>query len=319
MHLRILALLALCAPLCAGAQSWPAKPIRMLVPFPPGGGVDFAARVVGKQLAERLGQPIVIDNRAGANGIIALEALKNAAPDGYTLATASNGPLVINPSMYQKLPYDPVRDFAAIGRMVDFPLLLVAHPSVPVQNVADVIALAKAKPGELTYSSPGIGNGGHLSAELFAYMAGVSLLHIPYKGTAPATTALLAGEVSLGLSSIPTVLPHIRAGRLRALAVGNAARLPSLPEIPTIAESGVPGYEAFSWAGLIAPAGTPQEIVTRLNRELVQVLTQKELADQLANDGALPTPSTPEELSAYIKAELAKWAAIVRLANIKPE
>ncbi len=319
MHLRILALLALCAPLCAGAQSWPAKPIRMLVPFPPGGGVDFAARVVAKHLAPRLGQPIVIDNRAGANGIIALEALKMAAPDGYTLATASNGPLVINPSMYLKLPYDPVRDFAAIGRLVDFPLLLVAHPSVPAQSVADVIALAKAKPGELTYSSPGIGNGGHLSAELFAYMAGVSLLHIPYKGTAPATTALLAGEVSLGLSSIPTVLPHIRAGRLRALAVGNAARLPSLPEIPTIAESGVPGYEAFSWAGLIAPAGTPQEIVTRLNRELVQVLTQKELADQLANDGALATPSTPEELSAYIKSELAKWAAIVKLANIKPE
>jgi len=291
----------------------------MIVPFPPGGGVDFAARVVGKQLAERLGQPVVIDNRAGANGIIALEALKNAAPDGYTLATASNGPLVINPSMYLKLPYDPVRDFAAIGRMVDFPLLLVAHPSLPVNSVADVIALAKAKPGALSYSSPGIGNGGHLSTELFAYMAGVSLLHVPYRGTAPATTALLAGEVVLGLSSIPTVLPHMRAGRLRALAVGNAARLASLPEIPTIAESGVPGYEAFSWCGLIAPAGTPQEIVARLNRELVHVLTQKELAEQLANDGALPTPSTPEELSAYIKAELAKWAAIVKLANIKPE
>jgi tripartite-type tricarboxylate transporter receptor subunit TctC len=318
--MRILALLlAVCVPLCAAAQSWPAKPVRMLVPFPPGGGVDFAARIVGRHLAERLGQPVVIENRAGANGIIALEALKLAAPDGYTIAAASNGPLVINPSMYLKLPYDPLRDFTAIGRLVDFPLLLVAHPSVPVNSVADVIALAKAKPGALTYSSPGIGNGSHLSAELFASMAGVSLLHIPYKGTAPAATALLAGEVSLAFSSIPTVLPHVRAGRLRALAVGNAARLASLPEIPTIAESGVPGYEAFSWAGLIAPAGTPPAVVTRLNRELVQVLTRKDLAEQLANDGALAMPSTPEELSAYIKTELAKWAAIVQLAKIKPE
>jgi tripartite-type tricarboxylate transporter receptor subunit TctC len=322
--MRILALLlAVCVPagvhFGAAAQSWPAKPVRMLVPFPPGGGVDFAARIVGRHLAERLGQPVVVENRAGANGIIALEALKLAAPDGYTIAAASNGPLVINPSMYLKLPYDPLRDFTAIGRLVDFPLLLVAHPSVPVKSVAELIALAKAKPGTLTYSTPGIGNGGHLSTELFASMAGVSLLHVPYKGTAPAVTALLAGEVSLSLSSIPTVLPHIRAGRLRALAVGNAARLPSLPEIPTIAESGVPGYEAFSWAGLIAPAGTPREVVARLNRDLVQVLGQKELAEQLANDGALPRPSTPEELSAYIKTELAKWAAIVQLAKIKPE
>src|SRR5258706_7169162 len=204
MHLRIMALLALCAPLGAGAQSWRAKPIRMLVPFPPGGGVDFAARVVAKHLAPRLGQPIVIDNRAGANGIIALEALKMAAPDGYTLATASNGPPGINPRMYLKLPYDPGVDFAAIGRLVDFPLLLVAHPSVPAQSVADVIALAKAKPGELTYSSPGIGNGGHLSAELFAYMARLRLLHIPYNGTPPPTTALPTSEVTLCRSTIPT-------------------------------------------------------------------------------------------------------------------
>jgi tripartite-type tricarboxylate transporter receptor subunit TctC len=320
---RLALLLVFCVPagvlFDAAGQSWPAKPVRMLVPFPPGGGVDFAARIVGRHLAERLGQPVVVENRAGANGIIALEALKLAAPDGYTVAAASNGPLVINPSMYLKLPYDPVRDFAAIGRLVDFPLLLVAHPSVPARNVAELITLAKAKPGTLAYSTPGIGNGGHLSTELFASMAGVDLLHVPYKGTAPAVTALLAGEVSLSLSSIPTVLPHIRAGKLRALAVGNAARLASLPEIPTIAESGVPGYEAFSWAGLIAPAGTPPEIVTRLNRELVQVLSRKDLAEQLANDGALATPSTPQELSAYIKTELVKWAAIVQLAKIKPE
>jgi len=316
---RILACSMVCIPLIAAAQTWPAKPVRMLVPFPPGGGVDFAARIVGKHLADRLGQPVIIENRAGANGIIALEALKNAAPDGYTLAAASNGPLVINPFLYLKLPYDPVRDFAAIGRLVDFPLLLVTHPSVPAGSVPDLIALAKAKPGVLTYSSPGVGNGSHLAVELFASMANVSLVHVPYKGTAPAATALLAGEVSLTFSSIPTVLPHIRAGKLRALAVGNAARLPALPEFPTLAESGVPGYEAFSWAGLIAPAGTPKEIVARINRETVQILKQKDIVDQLARDGTLAAPDTPEEFSAYIKTELDKWSAIVKLAKIKPE
>jgi len=316
-------LLAVCVPACvhfgAVAQTWPAKPVRLLVPFAPGGGVDFAARIVSRHLAERLGQPIVVENRAGANGIIALEALKTAAPDGYTLAAASNGPLVINPSMYLKLPYDPLRDFAAIGRLVNFPLLLVMHPSVPANSIAELIALAKAKPGRLTYSSPGIGNGGHLAGELFASMANVSLVHVPYKGTAPAAMALLGGEVALAFSSIPTVLPHVRAGKLRALAVGDAVRVPSLPEFPTIAESGVAGYEAFSWAGVIAPAGTPRDVVVRLNSELVQVLKQKEVVEQLAKDGTLPVTDTPEEFSAYIKAELVKWAAIVRMAGIKPE
>jgi len=311
--------LVLCTPLVAAAQAWPAKPIRMIVPFPPGGGVDFAARVVGRHLSERLGQPVVIDNRSGANGIIALEALKSAAPDGYTVAAASNGPLVINPAIYLKLPYDPVRDFVAVGRMVDFPLLLVTHPSLAATSVPEFIALAKARPGALTYSSPGIGNGSHLAVELLASMAKVNLMHIPYKGTAPAATALLAGEVAFTMSSIPTVLPHIRAGKLRALAVGNAQRMPALPEFPTLAESGVPGYEAFSWAGLIAPAGTPREPVMRLNREMAQILGQKDIVEQLAKDGALAMPDTPEEFAAYIKSELVKWASIVKLAQIKPE
>ncbi len=306
-------------PIGACAQSWPAKPIRMLVPFPPGGGVDYAARIVGKHLSDRLGQPVLIENRAGANGIIALEALKGAPADGYTLGTVSNGPLVINPSMYLKLPYDPVRDFAAIGRLVNFPLLLVAHPSVPAKSVPELIALAKAKPGALTYSSPGVGNGSHLAGELFAAMANITLVHIPYKGTAPAATALLAGDVSLAFSSIPTVLPHVRAGKLRALAVGDAARVPSLAEYPTIAESGLAGYEAFSWAGVIAPAGTPPEIVARVNSELARILRQKEITAQLAAEGTLPVPDTAEEFSAYIKSELVKWAAVVKLANIKPE
>ncbi|HKC44950.1 MAG TPA: tripartite tricarboxylate transporter substrate binding protein [Burkholderiales bacterium] len=317
---KVLAIaLAAGAPLAAGAQAWPAKPVRMLVPFPPGGGVDFAARIVGKHLSDRLGQQVVIENRAGANGIIALEALKGAAPDGYTIAAASNGPLVINPAMYVRLPYDPLRDFVAVGSLVSFPLLLVVHPSVPANSVHEVIALARARPGALTFSSPGVGNGSHLAAELFAAMANVQLVHVPYKGTAPAATALLAGEVALAFSSIPTVLPHVRAGKLRALGVGNATRVPSLPEFPTIAESGVPGYEAFSWAGVIAPTGTPRDVVVRLNREIGQVLRQKDVADQLANEGTIPTPDSPEEFAAYIKSELGKWGAIVQLAKIKPE
>jgi tripartite-type tricarboxylate transporter receptor subunit TctC len=312
-------LLAACFPIAVLAQAWPARPVRMLVPFPPGGGVDYAARIVGKHLSDRLGQPVVIENRAGANGIIALEALKGAPADGYTLAAASNGPLVINPSIYLKLPYDPVRDFAAVGRMVNFPLLLVAHPSVPAKSMPELIALAKAKPGALTYSSPGVGNGSHLAAELFASMAQIDLVHVPYKGTAPAAAALLAGDVSLAFSSIPTVLPHIRAGKLRALAVGDATRVPSLPEYPTIAESGLAGYEAFSWAGVIAPAGTPQEIVKRVNAELGHILMQKPIVEQLGAEGTIPVTDTPEEFSAYIRAELVKWADIVRTAKIKPE
>jgi tripartite-type tricarboxylate transporter receptor subunit TctC len=202
---------------------------------------------------------------------------------------------------------------------VNFPLLLVAHPSVAAKSVPELIALAKAKPGALTYSSPGVGNGSHLAAELFASMAQIELVHVPYKGTAPAAAALLAGDVSLAFSSIPTVLPHIRAGKLRALAVGDAARVPSLPEYPTIAETGLAGYEAFSWAGVIAPAGTPQEIVQRVNTELGRILKQKPLVEQLGAEGTIPVTDTPEEFSAYIKSELGKWAAIVRTAKIKPE
>src|SRR5262245_2489155 len=309
--MKVLAIaLAAGAPLAAGAQAWPATPVRMLVPFPPGGGVDFAARIVGKHLSDRLGQQVVVENRAGANGIIALEALKGAAPDGYTIAAASNGPLVINPAMYLRLPYDPLRDFVAIGSLVSFPLLLVVHPSVPANSVNELIALARAKPGALTFSSPGVGNGSHLAVELFAAMADVQLVHVPYKGTAPAATALLAGEVALTFSSIPTALPHVRVGKLRAPGVGNAAPM---------AESAVPGHEACPWAGATAPTGTPRDVVVRLNREIVQVRRQKDVADQLVNEGTVPTPDTPEEFAAYIKSELGKWGAIVRLAKIKPE
>jgi tripartite-type tricarboxylate transporter receptor subunit TctC len=301
------------------AQTYPAKPIRLIVPFPPGGGVDFIGRIVGQKLSERLGQQVAIDNRAGANGIVGLEALKVAPPDGYTIAAASAGPLTVNPFIYAKLPHDTVRDFTHIANMVNFPLLLVTHPSLPVKNVKELIALARAQPGQVTYSHPGAGNSGHLAGELFNSLAKVKILAIPYKGTAPAVVAVLAGEAQLTYSSIPTILPHVRNGRVRALGIGNAQRIPSLPEFPTIAEMGLPGYEAYAWGGMIGPANMPPQIVQRLSKEIVDILKQKDVTDRMLSEGTVPTPSGPDEFTAYIKSELKKWGEVVKMAGIKAE
>ncbi len=306
-------------PAAASAQAYPNRPIRIIVPFPAGGGVDYIGRIVGKGLSERLGQQVFVENRAGANAILGLEVLKAAPPDGYTLAAASAGPLAVNPFLYAKLPHDTLKDFTQIANMVNFPLLLVSHPSLPVKNVKELIALARARPGEITYSSPGVGNSSHLAGELFNAMAKVKILQVPYKGMAPAVLSTLSGETQLIYASIPPVLPHVRAGRVRALGVGNAKRVPSLPEFPTIAESGVPGYEAYAWAGMIGPANMPRDIVMKLNRAIVDTLNQKDVIDRMLADGTVPTPSSPEEFTAYLKAELKKWGEVVKLAGIKPE
>ena len=306
-------------PSIAVSQAYPSKPIRIIVPFPAGGGVDYIGRIVGKGLAERLGQQVVIDNRPGANAILGLEALKAAPPDGYTLAAASAWPLAVNPFIYAKLPHDTLKDFTHIANMVNFPLLLVAHPSLPVKNVKELIALARARPGEISYASPGAGNSSHLANELFNAMAKVKILHIPYKGMAPAVVSVVSGEGQILYASIPPILGHVRAGRVRALGVGNAKRVPSLPEFPTISEAGLPGYEAYAWAGMIGPAGMPRDIVQRLSKEIVAILNQKDVIDRMLADGTVPTPSGPEEFTAYLKAELKKWGAVVKLAGIKPE
>lgn len=306
----------------ASAQTpatYPVKPVRLIVPFPAGGGVDFIGRIVGQKLSERLGQQVAIDNRAGANGIVGLEALKAAPPDGYTIAAASAGPLTVNPFIYVKLPYDTLRDFTHIANMVNFPLLLVAHPSLPVKNVKELIALARSSPGQVTYSHPGVGNSGHLAGELFNSLAKVKILAIPYKGTAPAVVAVLSGEAHLTYSSIPTILPHVKSGRVRALGIGNAQRIPSLPDFPTIAEMGLPGYEAYAWGGMIGPANMPQPVVQRLSKEIVDILKQKDVTDRMYAEGTVPTPSGPDEFTAYIKSELKKWGDVVKLAGIKPE
>lgn len=307
------------APVPLMAQQWPAKPVRVIVPFPAGGGVDFIGRVMAKHLAERLNQQVVVDNRAGSNGIVGLEALRNAPADGHTISAASNGPLVNNLILYSKLPYDTLRDFAPVANMVIFPLMLVTHPSLPARNVKELIALARSKPGEVVYSSPGVGNGGHLAAELFVGMAKVKMLHVPYKGTAPANVALLGGEVHVTFSSIPSILPHVQNGRVRALGIGNAKRLPSLPQIPTVAEAGLPGYEAYSWGGMVAPAKTPPAIVARLSREIMAILKQPDVVDQLTREGTLPNPDTPERFAAYIKTDIEKWRKVVQDAGIKAE
>ncbi len=318
---RLLAAAGLIAmlPLCSVAQTYPNKAIRMIVPFPPGGGVDFMGRIIGQKLGERVGQQVVIDNRAGSNGIIGLQALMAAAPDGYTIASASAGPLAVNPHVYNKLPYDTLRDFTIIARGVDFPLLLLTHPSLPVKNVKDVIALAKARPGELAAASSGSGNSDHLALELFKSLAKLNLIHVPYKGAGPSTIAALAGEVQLMFASIPPTLAHVRAGKLRALGVGNAARIPSLPDFPTIAESGLPGFEAYSWGGIIGPAKLPTDVVQKLNREINEVLKTKDTADRLLAGGTVPAPATPDEFTTLIRAELQKWGAVARAANIRAD
>jgi len=313
-----LALLGLAAT-SVQAQNYPNKPIRLIVPFPPGGGNDVIARLIAQKLSDRFGQQVVVDNKAGANGIVGLQALMQSPADGYTLAVAAAGPMAVNPSLYDKLPYDPTKDFSPITNLVNYPLLLVVHPSVPVKTTLDLVNLAKAKPKQLFFASPGSGNSGHLAGELFNTMAQVQTVHVPYKGQGPALADLLTGQVQMLYSSIPSVLPQVRSGQLNALAVGSAKRLPSLPDIPTLAETGVPGYEAYSWVGIVAPAKTPKAIVTRLNQEIVDILKQKDVAEKLNQQGALPVGDTPEQFGAYIKAEIDKWGAVVRAANIKAD
>lgn len=306
-------------PAVAQPQSWPAKAIRMVVPFPAGGGVDYTGRMVAKGMSERLGQQVGIDNRGGASAIIGMELVKSAAPDGYTIGATSSGPLAINPHIFRKLAYDSVRDYTGIGLIANFPYLLVAHPSLPVRSVKELIALARTRPGEISYSSPGTGNGQHLATALFAVSAKLDMLHIPYKGNAPSVVSLVSGETQLTFSSIPGMLPHVRAGRVKALGVGSAQRVPSLPEFPTVAESGLPGFEAFGWGAVIAPANLPRDIVTVMNKAIVDTLKQADTAQRMLADGAVPFSSSPEEYAAYLKAELAKWGRVVKLANVKPE
>jgi tripartite-type tricarboxylate transporter receptor subunit TctC len=301
----------------AHAQTWPAKPIRYIVPFPPGAFNDSLARIMSAELPKALGQPVLVENRPGGNTIIGTEAAAKSPPDGYTLFGAAL-PFAVIQSLY-RTSFDVTKDFVPITLAGTTPNLLVANPNVPISNVRELIAAAKAKPGGLNYASTGNGTSNHLSFELFKAMTGTAITHVPYKGSAPAVTDLIAGQVQLMFDNTPNVLPHVRAGKLKALAVSSKKRSPLAPEVPTVDESGVPGYEVNVWFGILAPAGTPRDIVARLNAEMVKVMRSPEITDRFAKAGVEVAASTPEFFNEFLKSEVARWAKVVQDANIKAD
>jgi tripartite-type tricarboxylate transporter receptor subunit TctC len=303
----------------AVAQSYPSKPIRLIVPFAAGGGNDNVARLVGKRLADSMGQPVVVDNRPGAGGVLGAELAAKAAPDGYTLFLGGVGSHAINPNLIKDLPYDPIKDFAPVELLAQAPLVLVVHSSVPARDIGEFVAYARKNPGKLNFASNGNGSSSQLAAVMFDSMAGVDMVHVPYKGLSPALTDLLSGQVQLMFSSVVAILPHIKAGKLRGLAVTGTKRLPLLPALPTIAESGFPGYEASSWYGILAPAGTPRDIVLKLNAELSKALEQPEVKNSLLAEGAEPAGGSPEAFAEHIRTEKERLGNLIRDAKIRLE
>ena len=298
------------------AQTYQIRPIRWVVTYPPGGPTDVVARAIGAKLTEAWGQQIVIYNRAGAGGVIGTDIAAKAGPDGYTLLFGTSAGLTINPALNSKLPYDAVKDFAPVSLLVLNPQILVVHPAVPVNSVKELIALAKARPGQLNYASVGLGSPNHMGMELLKALTGIDIVHVPYKGTGPAITDLLGGQVQVMFNSMPSVIPLVASGKLKGLAVGSVQRSPAVPDIPTVAESGVPGYEILIWNGLVTHAATPPAIVARLHRELARILGAPELVTLLASDGSRPFVESPAAFGAFLKKEIEKWARVVREARI---
>ena len=322
MRLFSLALAALLSGLSVGqalaAESYPSRPIKFIVSYPPGGPADILARLVAHRLGEALGQQVVIDNRGGANGNIGASQAAASPPDGYTIfmMTSSHG---ANMALYSKPGYDVMKDFAHITNIASYPLLLVTHPTVPVKSVKELIALAKAKPGQLSFASAGSGGGAHLAAELFRSMAGIDMLHVPYKGTGPALMDVVGGQVSLMFAGVSAALPHVKVGRLNVLGVSSAKRLPFIPDIPTVAEAGVPGYEIASWLGVSAPAGTPKPIIDRLNREVTKLVGTPEFQARLVQDGAESRVTDPATFTSFIAQDIRMWAEIIKISGAKAE
>lgn len=312
--------LALC--LCcfaATAQTFPSRPIRLIVTFPPGGPSDFVARALGQKLTEGWGQQVVVDNRGGAGGVVGVEAAARAGPDGYTLLQGQSGGMSINPALLPKLSYDPFRDFAPITMLVINAQMLVAHPSVPAKTVKELVALAKAKPGQIAYASAGVGSAQHLGMEMLKVMTRVDILHVPYKGTGVLLGDLFSGQVSLLFTSMPAVLPHVNSGKLRGIAVGSAKRSPAAPDVPTVAESGVPGFEYVAWYGLFAPARTPKTIIDRINSDVTRALGDADLSQRLASQGAEPSPMSSQGLARYMREDHERWKKVIREAKIRVE
>jgi len=316
--LLVAAVAATLAPL-AVAQTYPAKTVRMIVAYPPGGGTDIVGRLIAQKFTESMGQNFVVDNRGGATGNIGTELAAKAPADGYTLLMGNVAPNAINVSLFQKLPYDPVKDFAPVSLVAITPNILVVHPALPVKTVKDLLALAKAKPGTLNHPSAGIGSSSHLAGELLRSLAKADIVHVPYKGGGPALIDLLSGQMQLMFATMPAAMGHVKSGKLRPVAVTTDKRSQSMPELPTIAEAGVKGYEASTWYGLLAPANTPAAIVTKLHDETVRALKAADMREKFSAQGFEPAGTTPAEFGAYIRSEIAKWGKVIREAGIKAE
>ncbi|MES3000318.1 MAG: tripartite tricarboxylate transporter substrate binding protein [Pseudomonadota bacterium] len=300
-------------------EAYPDKPVKVIVPFAPGGGADVVARLVFTKLSARLGHPFTIDNRGGAGGIVGTDAVAKARPDGYTLLLGQTGPNAINPALFAKIPYDPIADFAPVVQLTSYPYVIVVHPSVPVRNLHELITLSKEKPGFLNYGTAGTGSSGQLAAELFQRTTGVKLTHVPYKGAGPALADTVANVVAMTFGDMASATPLILSGRLRAIALTGTRRSPLLPDVPTVAESGFPGFEAAAWHGVYAPANTPPEIISKLNRELAQILAEPEVKERLRKDGIDTIGASPAAFGEYTRSEIKKWGTTVREANIKLE
>ena len=310
---------AACLPAAGNPQGYPVKPVRIVVPFPPGGGTDIGTRILAQKLSEAWGQSVIVENKAGAAGIVGTEFTARAAPDGYTLMMGNIGTHAINVSLYKKLPYDPVRDFAPVSHIAGLPLFLLVHPSVAANSTKELVALLKGRPGQYDYSSSGSGGSMHVAAELFKSMAGVRIVHIPYKGGGPAVADLLAGQVKISFATVLETLQHVKSGKLRALAVTSSSRSLAAPEFPTIAESALPGYESTSWLALFAPAGTSKEIVSKVAADAGRVINTAEVRERFVAQGADPIGSTPEHLTAVLARDIAKYAKVMRDSGTQPE
>lgn len=315
LHAAVSACLVIITTGVHAQTAYPVKPVRMIVPSTPGGGPDLMARTIAQKMTEAWGQQVVVEPRPGAGGIIGSEAVAKAAPDGYTLIMGNAGSHAVNPGLYKKLPYDPLKDFVPVVLVSSAPNILIVHPSLPVKTAKDLIALAKARPGELTFGSGSNGSTAHLSGEMFSMMAGVKLVHVPYKGAPAAALGVITGEISMAILNLPPALPHVRSGKLKALGVSTPKRSAAVPDLPTIAESGLPGYSATAWYGVLAPAGTPRDIIAKLNKEIVKILGNDEVRKRIASDGGEVIGSTPEEFTAVMKTDIAKWAKVVKASG----